>query len=225
MKTSEALNELAAALAKAQGEIRNPGKDKTATVEMKTGGKYTYQYGDLAGITDALRKPFADNGLCHVQFVSNDPGEVHITTRIMHASGQWIESSMTMPVSDHRPQTLGSAVTYGRRYSLGALAGIASEQDDDGAAAQEAATPPPRQNTPRKPSQAIRESANHNGAYSGSEGQREILRAKFADIPDINNDDKHAIAAAMKNIEMNKLDDVIATYFEIKSKGGGHAAQ
>ena len=220
METSEQLNELAAALAKAQGEIRNPGKDKTATVEMKSGGKYSYNYGDLAGLLDAIRKPFADNGLCYVQAATNEPGCVHVTTRIIHSSGQWIEETLTMPVGEAKPQALGSAITYARRYAIGSLAGVASEQDDDGAAAQEAASNAPSRGNqkPRQDKPAAAAAPPPAGAdlYVGNEPQREVLRARFSTITDINNEDKHAIAAAMKGKKMAELDQVIELHFGAK---------
>jgi hypothetical protein len=57
---------------------------------------------------------------------------VEIESRLMHTSGQWLASTLTMPVSQRTPQGIGSAITYGRRYGLAALLGVAAETDDDG---------------------------------------------------------------------------------------------
>lgn len=148
LRSSEQIDKLAAALAKAQGEMKHPGKNKTATVPMKNGGKYSYNYADLADVLDALRGPFAANGLSLLQVPFNDgPRAVGVITRIMHSSGQWMEAPpLFMPCGDGRPQDIGSAITYGRRYTASPMAGITSDDDDDGNAAQgNAADTGPRQ--------------------------------------------------------------------------------
>jgi hypothetical protein len=59
----------------------------------------------------------------------------------MHESGEYIQSDeLTLPayqtkgggVKEFNAQGAGSAITYGRRYSLSAILGLASEDDDDG---------------------------------------------------------------------------------------------
>lgn len=139
IRTSEQIDKIAAALAKAQGAMKHPGKNKTANVPLKTGGSYSYKYSDLADLLDEMREPFAANGLAMVQVPFNELGAVGIVTRILHESGQWIEGTLYMPVGDNKPQTIGSAITYGRRYSAGPMAGLASEEDDDGGVANAAA--------------------------------------------------------------------------------------
>lgn len=137
LRSSDQIVELATALAKAQGVMRHPGKNKVAKVPTKTGGSYSYNYADLADVLDAVRGPFAANGLSVVQVPFNRSADVvGICTRIMHSSGQWIEGTLYMPCADSKPQTIGSAITYGRRYAISPMAGIASDDDDDGNAAQ-----------------------------------------------------------------------------------------
>lgn len=124
--------ELAAALAKAQSAIKNPTKDKTAKVKTKTGGEYEYNYADLASVLEAVKQPFADNGLSHISIpYSAGKSLIGVVTIIMHTSGQHIEGRLTMAVADERPQSVGSAITYARRYMLSAMVGIAAENDDD----------------------------------------------------------------------------------------------
>ena len=137
IRTSADLDKLAAALSKAQKTMKHPQKNRVAKVQMKSGGTYTYNYADLADVIDAIRGSFGDNGLSIVQLPFGCDGrKVGIITRIMHESGQWIEGSLYMPTSDNKAQTIGSAITYGRRYSLSPMAGIASDDDDDGNTAQ-----------------------------------------------------------------------------------------
>lgn len=100
-----------------------------------TNPHFKSKYADFAAVVDAIRKPLTDNGLSFVQLVGGAKGSVTVTTRLLHASGQSISSTLTMPVGAETPQAYGSAITYGRRYSLSAMVGLASEEDDDGNAA------------------------------------------------------------------------------------------
>lgn len=128
MKTSENINELALALAKAQGEIKGAAKDGTNP-------HFKSSYTTLGAAWDVCRGPLAKNGLAVVQSPSTTPeGLVLVTTLLMHSSGQWLEDSFCLAPRDQSPQSYGSAVTYGRRYSLQGMVGIASEDDDGNAA-------------------------------------------------------------------------------------------
>ena len=88
------------------------------------------KYADLSSVIDACRKPLGDNGLAFVQLVSTDKSGVIVTTRLLHSSGESIEASCWLPVVQQTPQAYGSAITYGRRYSLAAMVGVAAEDDD-----------------------------------------------------------------------------------------------
>jgi len=124
MNTSQEISELAAALAAAQGAMKN-------AVMNRTNPHFKSRYADLAAIWDAARQPLSANGLAVVQTIGD--GVLH--TRLLHTSGQWIASEHPLPMSG-RPQEIGSALTYARRYSLSALIGIAADEDDDANAAQ-----------------------------------------------------------------------------------------
>ena len=126
MKTSEQISELAAALAAAQGMMEN-------AVMNRVNPHFKSKYADLAAIFDAARKPLSANGLAIVQTIGD--GVLH--TRLLHTSGQWIASEHPLPMSG-RPQEIGSALTYARRYSLSALIGIAADEDDDATGAEKA---------------------------------------------------------------------------------------
>jgi hypothetical protein len=127
---------LAEALAKAQAQIHPAPKDKT---NPHFGSKYA----DLAAIIDACRLPLSENGLSFVQLLSNDQNGVMVVTRLMHISGEMVESPCWLPVAQKTPQGYGSAITYARRYGLATLVGVASEEDDDGNAASANSKPPP----------------------------------------------------------------------------------
>lgn len=133
---SELLNELATALAKAQGEMKAPVKDKTAKVKTSKGYDYSYSYSDLATVVETNKATLAKHGLSVTQPLMQDELGFYLETLLMHSSGQWISSRHPLPASVP-PQELGSALTYARRYSLSAILGIAADTDDDAAAAQD----------------------------------------------------------------------------------------
>lgn len=101
------------------------------------------KYADFASIVDAVRKPLTENGLAFVQLLTSNVDGVTVTTRLLHVSGEFIETSCWMPVVAKTPQAFGSAATYAKRYALSALVGLAADADDDGnAASKEPAKPP-----------------------------------------------------------------------------------
>jgi hypothetical protein len=127
---SEQINEIGAALAKAQGAIKNPLKKNSVRT-----GTYSYEYADLAEVIDCCKPHLAANGLAILQSPSTDGKVVAIKTLLLHTSGQFIEDTLILMANDTRPQSIGSAITYGRRYAYCAMVGIAADVDDDGAAA------------------------------------------------------------------------------------------
>lgn len=124
MLTSEAIDELAMALSAVQGEIKDASKD-SLNPHLKS------KYADLAEVLQTVRPILSKNHLALTQGVSYDNGQVHVTSRLMHGSGQWVESMISIPVSKQDAQGIGAATTYGRRYGAAALIGI-SQDDDDG---------------------------------------------------------------------------------------------
>lgn len=124
MTMTENIADLAAALAKAQSAIKGAAKDK-ANPYFKS------RYADLASVWDACRKALTDNGLSVVQLPALSDAGVSVTTILMHASGQYIESELSSPVKEIAPQPIGSVITYLRRYALAAIAGVAPDDDDD----------------------------------------------------------------------------------------------
>lgn len=128
-KNVPGLNELAAALAKAQGQLK-------AAIKDATNPHFKSSYADLASVWEACRKPLSDNGLSVVQVPVEAPaGYVGLRTVLLHSSGQSISEVFYMPVSQpNNPQSVGSALTYARRYALSAYVGIAPEDDDGNSA-------------------------------------------------------------------------------------------
>ncbi len=122
-KRSPSLAKLAAALAKAQGDIVGATKDRE-NPHFKSG------YASLASTWEACREPLSKNELAVLQPVAVDGVKVKITTLLVHSSGEWIEETLVMVAALNTPQGIGSAITYGRRYGLGAMVGVAPEDDD-----------------------------------------------------------------------------------------------
>lgn len=125
---SAEIKDLATALAKAQAQIRPAAKGIDNTF-FKT------KYADLAAVWEVIRDPLASNGLSVVQLPSAEGNKVTVTTILLHTSGQWLRSELTMVATQVTPQGVGSCITYARRYALSAVVGVASEVDDDGNAA------------------------------------------------------------------------------------------
>lgn len=144
MKTSEQIEKLAEALSKAQGAMDAADKD---AINPHFGKKYA----DLASVWRACRKPLADNGLSVIQSPEVSANGLEITTRLMHSSGQWMESTLPMHPTKNDPQGVGSAITYGRRYGLCSMLGIVADEDDDG---NGASIPQQRREEPRSQTQS-----------------------------------------------------------------------
>lgn len=130
MMQSEQINELAGALAKAQGTMAN------ATMN-KTNPHFKSKYADLASVLDAIRGPLSANGLSVVQIKEITERGLVLKTMLMHSSGQFITSEYPLPATQ-RPHEMGSALTYARRYSIAALICNSADEDDDGNAAMTA---------------------------------------------------------------------------------------
>ena len=123
MKTSDKIDALAPAYIAAQTELKNATFDKINP-------HFKSRYATLAQVRDTVTPVLAKHDLAIIQGSIVSDGGACITTRLLHKSGQWIESSY--PFSAGKPQEMGSAMTYARRYGLSAICNIASEEDDDG---------------------------------------------------------------------------------------------
>jgi ERF superfamily len=125
--TAQLRGEIYSALSKAQEEILGALKDSDNPF-------FKSKYADLASVQDAIRKPFAKNGLCASQVMEPMEGGFVLVTILGHSSGQEIVSRLPVTLTDTKPQAVGSQITYARRYALAAIAGVA-QIDDDGEAA------------------------------------------------------------------------------------------
>jgi hypothetical protein len=149
MRTSEPQTALIAALVKARASFGPIAKEATGAV----GKDRPYKYADLAAILEAIVPGLSANGLVLLQSV--DAESSSLITRLVHTSGEWVESVYPMPAPT-TAQAYGSALTYGRRYSIQALLCLAAS-DDDGSAAE----------SPKKPAAAKSKAAPVSAAVPG----------------------------------------------------------
>jgi hypothetical protein len=167
MDRSEQLNELAAALAKAQATFADAPKSREGQAR---GGKY--KYATLGDIWDACRESLTANGLSVSQFaLPSEPGCVLLTTMLLHSSGQFISGTESIPVTGElNPQTYGSAMTYARRYGLAAIVGVVTD-DDDAQSVSQSGQRPQQQQRPqasRQPEQRPESSGDRTAAGQGA---------------------------------------------------------
>jgi hypothetical protein len=159
MRTSEVIDQLAAALVAAQGAFPRITKGKIARVPTKGGGEYSYRYADLADILSVVQPVLSANGLAVVGIPdTTEGGKPALTTRLVHTSGQWIEATVELFLSQETPQGQGSALTYARRYGFCGVLNIAADEDDDAGLA-EAQRPARRRSAGRAHGRADTESA------------------------------------------------------------------
>lgn len=140
MRTSESITNIAAALLAAQKEMQHP-KKTAQNPHLRN------RFADLPNVIDTVKESLNKHGVVVVQSVGGScqntvdgltvPQDVAVSTRLIHAeSGEWIEDEIAQGVTDQKgmnlSQCIGSAITYLRRYSLSAMACVASEPDDDG---------------------------------------------------------------------------------------------
>ena len=128
MDKSEEIDKLAIALAKFQGSLEQPSLNSEVKVRTKTGGEYKFKYADLSECKRAAKQPLADNELSVCQLIEDD---YSIRTILLHSSGQWISSKVRMPSNTADAQSIGSAITYAKRYAFCAILGIVADDDED----------------------------------------------------------------------------------------------
>ena len=127
---SESIKNLAIALHQFQAKLEPPIKDKA--------GIHGSNYADLGTCWESVRGILHEFGLSvtHLGALAPQSNAPVLVTRLMHVSGEWIDSVMLLNTKDSGPIAMASAITYGRRYGLCAILGITPiDEDDDGAAA------------------------------------------------------------------------------------------
>ena len=172
---SENIQELAAALSKAQGEYEIVGNNRENPY-------FKSRYADFAGIMKAVKKALAKNGLSFVQQLRMDNGATILHSILMHSSGQWMESRVRIVPLKNDPQTFGSTLTYNKRYAAEALLCIIVDDDaaDDDA---EVAMVPAREVLVKGPSTKYNPKEESHDTISKQ--QLEELEYELAEYPDL----------------------------------------
>lgn len=124
---SEQIDQIVTALSKAQGLFTCAAKD-SANPFFKS------KYADLSSYWKACNEPLAAHDLAIVQCTDELDGKLYLITTLAHKSGQWFKSYLPIIVQKPDAQSLGSGITYMRRYALAAILGLATDDgsDDDG---------------------------------------------------------------------------------------------
>lgn len=130
--TSTETNEIFCAISLAQQEIKVATKDSSNPF-------FKSSYANLKSIIESSRPSLCKNGLSVIQTVQQSNGGDYLVTILGHKSGQWISSCMKINPVKPDPQSLGSCITYLRRYAYAAIVGVYDGEDDDGNHASQAA--------------------------------------------------------------------------------------
>ena len=129
MKTSDKSDKILPAFAKLLADIENPKKNAENP-------HFRNRYADLGAVIEAVHPHLENHGLSHCQNVGGEIVDGHVvptvSTMFLHReSGQWIATDpLPLRPTKPDPQQAGSAITYGRRYSLMAALGMTAEDDD-----------------------------------------------------------------------------------------------
>ena len=168
---SESIQNLAAALAKAQADF--PAVPFNAVNPFLKN-----RYADLGAVIETARPVLAKNGLSFTQMVNSEAEYIGVTTVLMHSSGEYLASNVLLPLSEERgksqAQVAGSVVTYLRRYALASILGLYADEDSDGQPApkqpanvsrpEQAATAPTFVKNDAPATATVSQPANGNGS-------------------------------------------------------------
>jgi hypothetical protein len=175
MTQSESIDKLIPAFIAFQAEMPAVPKDATNS-------HFKNKYATLGAITEAMRPHLSKHGLAVTQSLVYADGVQLIVTRIMHTSGQWMQDGgYALNPTKNDPQGMGSAVTYARRYTLGATLGIVTEDDDDGNAASAPKAPVadlPWLNATKKDG-SLTEKGIEVSHYIAKDGKWEAIERKY----------------------------------------------
>ena len=135
MILSDSIDKLAPALVAVQTHA-------APALKQSNNPAFKSKYADLASCWEAVREPLAQAQIVVIQEAVLTDAGVAVTTRLLHASGQWLQTEpLVVPLAKRDAHAVGSCVSYGKRYSLSAALGIVADDDDGNAAVQSAPAP------------------------------------------------------------------------------------
>ncbi|MGO9682082.1 MAG: ERF family protein [Beijerinckiaceae bacterium] len=216
-RSSESIGAIAAALAKAQGELANPEKSLTATIRspVPREGERTFRYAPLSSGLDIVRKTLGQHEIATVQTTSidNEAGLIRLTTILAHSSGEWMSSDWPVcPISETAaPHRMGAALTYARRYALFTLVGIAGEDDLD---APDLIAPTVPDSGPERPVTSNKIARMNGGQGAGTASIRRDGKARTVTIKPVLDPDVSAALRDQLLTDMDRLSsaDAAATW-------------
>lgn len=194
MNKSESIQNLAAALSKAQAELP-PVKFDSVNPFLKN------KYASLGAVIEAARATIAKHGLSVSQLTFGEEGTAGVETVLMHTSGEWISQSISMPIGEEKgkssAQVAGSIVTYLRRYSLASILGIYSDEDGDGNESKPVS----------KPARTTKPAPQANDDIMTIEKASKIMNSEGTAYVDIPNDKLQAMVLGINKALQNGVDD------------------
>lgn len=209
MEKSESIAKLSEALSKVQSVLKGAAMDSSNPF-------FNSKYADLTSVWDACRKPLADNGLAVIQVPSSDdtrPEYVIIETILSHSSGEWVKGRLVMKPTKPDPQSVGSCITYARRYSLASIVGIAPEDDDGNAASGNEKQKQEPKGSASKPAEKPPKPPDESAII---EGMKKKLNGMMKGLhPD---ERKELFASVIKEPSVDALQDFIDRFDEYKQK-------
>lgn len=176
-KKSESIANLAIALVKFNTEVTTISKDAENPF-------FKNDYATLDHIMNEVRPTLSKHGLSILQLPSGDGTNVSMKTLILHESGEWLESeALIMKPVKNDPQSVGSCITYARRYSIASVLSLSTGEDDDGNAATHTTQPKKTQETRNTQSNTNTSSQQQTPTTSqnvklATESQVKLLRMK-----------------------------------------------
>ena len=219
-RSSPRIGAIAAALARAQAELTNPEKNLIATIRSPFPREEdrAFRYASLASGLDIVRKTLSQQEIATIQTTRVEPstGQIHLTTLLAHASGEWISSDWPVcGVKDtEAPHRMGAALTYARRYALFALVGIAGEDDLD--APDVVVGPPPAAPRPGNGSGGKHDKdVRQRRPPLSSEQSAKLRDQMLAEIRSLNTDQELVAWAGSGLVRKNTLLEADAQLIEI----------
>jgi hypothetical protein len=195
VEQSQSIAALAAALAKAQSELKPAPKDSENPF-------FKSSYADLATVSKTAFPVLSKHGLSVSQVAEGEGG---ITTILMHTSGEWLKGTLTLKPVKADPQGIGSAITYARRYALASICGLATEDDDGNAATHTKPEPKEPEGPPKLSDEQVHivdgfsEGINQATTLEELEAISARLKTEKATIPDYYVDKLRGRFTARKN--------------------------
>lgn len=197
MEKSESIKEICIAFNKMQSVLEQPLKDKNNPF-------FNSKYVPLENVVDSIVKASKDNGLSFSQFAETDEnGNICVSTLVMHNSGEWIQyPKLRMKPEKNTPQSLGSAITYAKRYALSAIFGITSDEDSDG-------------NSESKQNKNTKQKQNNRPVQKITIVQAQELADEIQEIANITQADYDAIQKmVLEAFKIDTLSDIHAIDFK-----------